>query len=151
MASIPRRIGLMLFGLVMLLVGGMIALLVIIWELITHPFTFFKKIPRNGELLSHSDIVWLVSQARLTHPPACRSFCAYILRTKRCGVWGSCLRDLSTCDTPKTIAYTCSSLWHAQNGSMCTYVCTPALLFDDRTIRNLPVTAVLSPRLSLNQ
>jgi hypothetical protein len=48
MASVLGKIGLMLFGLVMMVVGGMIALLVIILEMITHPFTFFKKIPRNG-------------------------------------------------------------------------------------------------------
>jgi hypothetical protein len=42
--------GLILFGLVMMVVGGMIALLMIVWEMITHPFTVFKKIPRNGEL-----------------------------------------------------------------------------------------------------
>ena len=42
----------MLFGLVMMVLGGMIALLMIVWEMITHPFTVFKKVPRNGELLS---------------------------------------------------------------------------------------------------
>ena len=47
MASV---LGKMLFGLVMLVVGGMIALLVIVLEMITHPFTVFKKVPRNGEL-----------------------------------------------------------------------------------------------------
>jgi hypothetical protein len=39
----------MLYGLVMLAVGGpMILLLTIAWELITRPFTFFKKTPRSG-------------------------------------------------------------------------------------------------------
>ena len=55
MASGVRRIGLMLYGLAMLLVGGpMMALLAIGWELITRPFTFFKKTPRSGELVLHS-------------------------------------------------------------------------------------------------
>ena len=52
MASVLGKMGSMLFGLVMMVVGGTIALLVIILEMIMHPFTFFKKIPRSGELLS---------------------------------------------------------------------------------------------------
>ena len=48
-AMMAGKIALMLFGLVMMVVGGMIALLMIVWEMITHPFTVFKKIPRNGE------------------------------------------------------------------------------------------------------
>ena len=51
MASVLGKIGLMLFGLAMMVFGGMIALLMIVWEMITHPFTVFKKVPRNGELL----------------------------------------------------------------------------------------------------
>ena len=51
MASFFARIGLMVFGLVMMAVGGIIALLMIVWTMITHPFTVFKKVPRNGELL----------------------------------------------------------------------------------------------------
>ena len=51
MASVLGKMSLMLFGLVMMAVGGTIGLLVIILELIMHPFTFFKKIPRSGELL----------------------------------------------------------------------------------------------------
>ena len=54
MASV---LGNLLFGLVMMVVGGMIALLMIVWEMITHPFTVFKKIPRNGELAYQ--IVWV--------------------------------------------------------------------------------------------
>ena len=49
MASVLGQNALTLFGLVMMVVGGMIALLMIVWEMIAHPFTVFKKIPRNGE------------------------------------------------------------------------------------------------------
>ena len=42
-------LGNLVFGLVMMVVGGMIALLVIVWEMIRHPFTVFKKVPRNGK------------------------------------------------------------------------------------------------------
>ena len=55
MASVLGKIGFALFGLVMMVLGGMIALLMIVWEMVTHPFTVFKKVPRNGELLS-SDV-----------------------------------------------------------------------------------------------
>ena len=46
MASV---LGNVVFGLVMMVVGGMIALLMIVWEMITHPRTVFKKVPRNGK------------------------------------------------------------------------------------------------------
>ena len=54
-------LGNLLFGLVMMVVGGMIALLMIVWEMITHPFTVFKKIPRNGELAFYT-IDWIARQ-----------------------------------------------------------------------------------------
>ena len=42
-------LGNLVFGLVMMVLGGMVALLMIVWEMITHPFTVFKKVPRNGK------------------------------------------------------------------------------------------------------
>ena len=59
MASI---LGNLLFGLVMMVVGGMIALLMIVWEMIAHPFTVFKKIPRNGGLIAFYTIDWIARQ-----------------------------------------------------------------------------------------
>ena len=50
MASV---LGNVVFGLVMMVVGGMIALLMIVWEMITHPRTVFKNVPRNGKSSCH--------------------------------------------------------------------------------------------------
>ena len=77
MASVLGKIGLMLFGLVMVVLGGMIALLMIVWEMITHPFTVFKKVSRNGELFSdlwthpneHPLAQYIIYT--LSHGPAC--------------------------------------------------------------------------------
>ena len=34
--------------LLMILMGGLLTLLKILWTIITHPFTVFKKVQRNG-------------------------------------------------------------------------------------------------------
>ena len=34
--------------LLMILIGGLLTLLSILWAIVTHPFTAFKKVNRNG-------------------------------------------------------------------------------------------------------
>ena len=49
MASVISKVGLMLFGLVMMALGGLFALVFILFQILRHPFTAFKKVARNGE------------------------------------------------------------------------------------------------------
>ena len=50
MASVTTKLGFLILAVVMMLLGGFFTLLRILWAIITHPFTVFKKVQRNGEL-----------------------------------------------------------------------------------------------------
>ena len=45
--------------LLMILIGGLLTLLSILWAIVTHPFTVFKKVNRNGTY--HQECTLLVS------------------------------------------------------------------------------------------
>ena len=40
-----------IIALLMVLIGGLLTLLSILWAIVTHPFTVFKKVNRNGKEL----------------------------------------------------------------------------------------------------
>ena len=50
MASVTTKLSFMILMAVMVLIGGLVTLLRILWAIITRPLTVFKKVPRNGEL-----------------------------------------------------------------------------------------------------
>ena len=54
MASVTTRLSFMIIMVVMLLLGGLFALLKILRVIITRPFTVFKKVHRNGKVLWRS-------------------------------------------------------------------------------------------------
>lgn len=49
MASVTTKLGFLTVVVVMTVMGGLLTLLRILWAILTHPFTVFKKVPRNGE------------------------------------------------------------------------------------------------------
>lgn len=55
MASVTTKLSFVVLKLVMMVLGGLFTLFGILVAIITHPFTVFKKVPRNGErLLCHN-------------------------------------------------------------------------------------------------
>ena len=48
--GVVKRICVMMFGLVMVMLGGLFVLVTVLVQIITHPFSAFKKVTRNGEL-----------------------------------------------------------------------------------------------------
>ena len=56
MASVTTKLSFLVLMVVMMLIGGLLTLLRILWAIITHPLTVFKKVPRNGEFVTRSTI-----------------------------------------------------------------------------------------------
>ena len=49
MASVTTKLSFVVLKVVMMVLGGLFTLFGILLAIITHPFTVFKKVPRNGE------------------------------------------------------------------------------------------------------
>ena len=49
MASVTTKLSFMILTVVMVLLGGLLTLLRILWAIVTRPFTVFKKVHRNGK------------------------------------------------------------------------------------------------------
>ena len=53
MASVTTKLSFMILMAVMVLIGGLLTLLRILWAIVTRPLTVFKKVHRNGELCKY--------------------------------------------------------------------------------------------------
>ena len=49
MASVTTKLSFVILMVVMVLVGGLLTLLRILWAIVTRPLTVFKKVHRNGK------------------------------------------------------------------------------------------------------
>ena len=49
MASVTTKLSFMILMVVMILVGGLLTLLRILWAIVTRPLAVFKKVHRNGK------------------------------------------------------------------------------------------------------
>ena len=49
MASVTTKLSFVVLKVVMMVLGGLFTLFGILLAIVTHPFTVFKKVPRNGE------------------------------------------------------------------------------------------------------
>ena len=50
MASVTTKLSFLVLAAVMMLIGGLITLLRILWAILTRPFTVFKRVSRNGRI-----------------------------------------------------------------------------------------------------